>query len=134
MNVLETEWWTMAIPPEWWADSEEDSILVGDQDEVGCIEISTLHREEGEFDQEMVREIAQTESEQPLAWQSVKLGEFVGVNSSYVQDATAVREWYVSNGAMLLFITYSCAEENRGMDNAAVDELLDTLMVLEENS
>ena len=134
MNVLETEWWTMAIPPEWWADSEEDSILVGDQDEVGCIEISTLHREEGEFDQEIVSEIAQTESEQPLDWQPVKLGEFAGVSSSYVQDVTAIREWYVSNGAKLLFITYSCAEENRGMDNAAVDELLDTLMVAEESA
>ena len=132
MNVLETEWWTMAIPPEWWADSEEDSILVGDQDEVGCIEISTLHREEGEFDQEMVTEIAQTESEQPLDWQPVNLGDFAGVSSSYVQDVTAIREWYVSNGALLLFITYSCAEENRGMDNAAVDELLDTLMVVQE--
>ena len=31
MNVLETEWWTMAIPPEWWADTQEDSILVGDR-------------------------------------------------------------------------------------------------------
>jgi hypothetical protein len=30
-------------------------------------------------------------------------------------------------GAMLLFITYSCEEENRGMDDAAVDEILDTL-------
>ena len=134
MNVLETEWWTLAIPPEWWADSEEDSILVGDQDDVGCIEISTLHKEEGEFDSEMVREIALTESEQPLDWQAVKLGDFAGVSSSYVQDTTAMREWYVSNRALLLFITYSCAEENRGMDNAPVDELLDTLMVLEENS
>ncbi len=42
MNVLETEWWTLALPPEWWADSEEDSILVGDRDDVGCIEISTV--------------------------------------------------------------------------------------------
>jgi hypothetical protein len=130
MNVLETEWWTLAIPPEWWAESEEDSILVGDQDDVGCIEISTLHKEHGIFERDMVQSIAQTESEQPLAWKSVTLGEFVGVSSSYVQEETAVREWYVSNGALLLFITYSCAEENRGMDDAAVDELLDTLMVL----
>jgi hypothetical protein len=133
MNVLETEWWTMAVPPEWWADSEEDSILVGDQDDVGCIEISTLHPEEGVFDLETVTTIAQTESELPLQWQGVTLGDFAGVSSSYVQEATAVREWYVFNGALLLFITYSCAEENRGMDNAAVDELLDTLMVLEES-
>jgi hypothetical protein len=130
MNVLETEWWTLALPPEWWADSEEDSILVGDQDDVGCIEISTLHKDEGVFEPELVQSIAQTESEQPLAWKPVTLGEFAGVASSYVQEETAVREWYVSNGALLLFITYSCAEENRGMDDAAVDELLDTLMVL----
>jgi hypothetical protein len=34
------------------------------------------------------------------------------------------------NGAMLLFITYSCEEENAGMDDAAVDELLDTLLLV----
>jgi len=134
MNVLETEWWTLVLPPEWWADSEEDSILVGDQDDVGCIEISTLHKEEGVFEKAMVLSIAQTESEQPLEWRSVTLGEFAGVHSSYVQEETAVREWYVSNGVLLLFITYSCAEENRGMDDAAVDELLDTLMVLADQS
>lgn len=129
MNVLETEWWTLALPPEWWADSEEDSILIGDQDDVGCIEISTLHKEDGVFEQDLVRSIAQSESEQPLQWQLVTLGEFTGVGSRYVQEETAVREWYVANGPLLLFITYSCAEENRGMDDAAVDELLDTFMV-----
>jgi hypothetical protein len=133
MNVLETEWWTLALPPEWWADSEEDSILVGDQDDVGCIEISTLHKDEGVFEFAMVQSIAQSESEQPLDWRLVTLGEFAGVGSSYVQEETAVREWYVSNGALLLFMTYSCAEENRGMDDAAVDELLDTLMVIEDH-
>jgi hypothetical protein len=134
MNVLETEWWTLAIPPEWWADSEEDSILVGDRDDVGCIEISTLHKDEGDFDRDTVMAIAQEESEQPLEWQSIRLGEFAGVGSSYVEEGTAVREWYVANGALLLFVTYSCDEDNRGMDDAAVDELLDTLMVLEEQS
>jgi hypothetical protein len=131
MNVLETEWWTMALPPEWWADSEDDSILVGDRDDVGCIEISTLHKEQGEFDAQMVRDIAQAESEQPLEWRPVTLGDFAGVRSSYVEEDTAVREWYVARGSLLLFITYSCDEENRGMDDAAVDELLDTLMVLD---
>ena len=130
MNVLETEWWTLALPPEWWAESEEDSILIGDQDEVGCVEISTLHKEEGVFDQATVRAIAQSESDQPLDWSAVTLGEFAGVGSSYVAEETAIREWYVSSGALLLFITYSCSEDNRGMDDAAVDEFLDTLLPL----
>lgn len=129
MNVLETEWWSLAIPPEWWADSEDDSILIGDRDEVGCIEISTLHKEKGEFSAREVEVIARGEAEQPLDWRKVTLGEFSGVGSAYLEEGAAIREWYVAHGPMLLFITYSCDEDNRGMDDAAVDELLDTLLV-----
>jgi hypothetical protein len=130
MNVLETEWWTLAVPPEWWADIDGDSILVGDRDDVGCIEISTLHKDEGVFDAAEVREIAASEAESVLQWQQVTLGDFSGLSSKYVEEGVAIREWYVAHGSMLLFITYSCDEENGGMDDAAVDELLDTLQLL----
>ena len=63
MNILETEWWSLAIPPEWWAESEEDSVLVGDRDDVGVIEISTLHKENGEFSSQEVATIAAEEGE-----------------------------------------------------------------------
>ena len=128
-NVLETEWWNLAVPPEWWAESEEESILIGDHDGVGCIEISTLHKEEGEFSSEEVAQIARDEAEQPLHWDALGLGEFRGVRASYQAEGVAIREWYVANGPMLLFITYSCEDENRGMDDAAVDEILDTLLL-----
>jgi hypothetical protein len=130
MNVVETEWWTMALPPEWWADSEEDSILVGDRDGVGCIEISTLHKEQGEFDLAEIRELARAQSDPAQDWSKVTLGDFEGVVSRFVEEDAAIREWYVMNGPMLLFITYSCDEDNGGMDDAAVDDLLDTLLLV----
>ena len=130
MNVLQTEWWTLALPPEWWADSEEDSILVGDRDDVGCIEISTLHKEQGEFDEQALRDMVAEEADQALDWRSITLGEFTGLTSSYVEEGAAIREWYIANAALLLFVTYSCDEDNRGMDDSAVDELLDTLMMV----
>lgn len=130
MNVLETEWWTLAVPPEWWADTEDDSILVGDRDDVGCIEITTLHKEEGIFEAAELREIAASEAESVREWKQVTLGDFSGLSGKYVEEGVAIREWYVAHGSMLLFITYSCDEENGGMDDAAVDELLDTLQLL----
>ena len=130
MNVLQTEWWTLALPPEWWADSEEDSILIGDRDDVGCIEISTLHKEQGEFDEQALRDMVAEEADRVLEWRSITLGEFKGLASNYVEEGAAIREWYVASGALLLFITYSCDEDNRGMDDSAVDELLDTLMMV----
>ena len=131
MNVLETEWWTLALPPEWWADAEEDGILIGDRDDVGCIEISTLHKEQGEFSRQELQDIASEEAEQEIAWQQVGLGEFSGLCGSFMEDDVAIREWYVAHDAMLLFITYSCDAENRGMDDAAVDALLETLLLVE---
>ena len=67
-----------------------------------------------------------------MDWASVQLGEFSGVRAHFVAEGSAIREWYVANGALMLFITYSCDEENAGMDDAAVDELLDTLMLAGE--
>jgi hypothetical protein len=129
MNVLETEWWSLALPPEWWAEAEEDSILIGDRDGVGCIEISTLHKASGEFAVEEVVKIAREESAE-ADWSQVELGDYRGVMASFSEDDAAIREWFVASGGQLLFITYSCEEENRGMDDAAVSEILDTLMVL----
>lgn len=130
MNILETEWWSMALPPEWWAESEEDSILVGDRDDVGCLEFTSLHKDSGEFSGAEVEDIAEAESEQKLTWKSISLGDFKGVMGSFVEESAAIREWYIANGALLLFITYSCDEDNAGMDDAAVNEILDTLMAV----
>ncbi len=130
MNILETDWWSMALPPEWWAESEDDSVLVGDRDDVGCLEFSTLHKEFGEFDAAELRGIAASESEQKLTWKPLSLGDFSGVTSSFVEEGAAIREWFIAKGALLLFITYSCDEENGGMDDVAVNEFLDTLMVV----
>ncbi len=130
MNILETEWWSMVLPPEWWAEMEDESILVGDRDDVGCLEFTTLHKESGDFERAEVQRIAESESVQELQWQARTLGDFEGIASAFVEDGAAVREWYVANGALLLFITYSCDEDNGGMDDAAVDEILDTLMII----
>ena len=99
MNVLETEWWSLALPPEWWADTEEESILIGDRDGVGTIEISTLHKETGEFDSAGVAQIARMESESD-GWEAVRLGDFSGVSATSEEEDTALREWFVACGGL----------------------------------
>ena len=89
--------------------------------------------EKGDFDAGQLREIAAAESASVEDWRKVDLGEFRGFTGSFIEENVAIREWYVSHGPLLLFITYSCDEENRGMDDAAVDELLDTLLVQQAN-
>ena len=130
MNLVETEWWTLALPQEWWAEAEGDSVLVGDRDEVGCIEISTLRKEQGHFDADEVERMARAESGAAGVINTVTLGEFTGYTMAFRESGTAVTEWFLACGSLLLFVTYSCDEDNDGLDEAAVTEILDTLAIV----
>ena len=45
MNVLETQWWAMLLPPEWRAEeTEEGDVLVSDVDGVGVLEVSCIKK------------------------------------------------------------------------------------------
>lgn len=132
MNVVETEWWTMALAPEWWADVEEDgTVLVADEDDVGCLEMTTLHKTDGDLGQAELRQIAAAESPAAAGWQAVTCGDFAGWSTRFIEEDAAVREWYLAAHGLLLFVSYSCDSDNRGMDDAAVDALLDTLALSE---
>ncbi len=129
MNILETEWWTLGLPPEWWAEQEDDAVVIGDRDDVGSIEISTLHKEEGEFSAAEVQAIAKDNGDDPWEWSASGFGDFQGCTTRYQDGSDAVREWYLARGAVLLFVTYCCDVENNGLDDAAVEEILQTLAI-----
>jgi hypothetical protein len=131
MNILNTEWWSIAIAPEWWTEREDDAVIIGDRDEVGSILISTLCKDDGVFDSAELEQIARDNAECECEWKRVKMGEFSGLSTQYLEADSAVREWYLAAGSVLLFITYNCELENSGMDDAAVDEILDTLELAE---
>lgn len=126
MKVLETGAWSLLLPPEWEAERDEDSVLIADRDGVGCLEISELRKESGNFSESDLDALGLDAS---LAWKPVRIGPLAGLCAALVEDDAAIREWYLYAGAMLLYITYSCDLENQGMDDAAVDEILATLSI-----
>ncbi len=129
MNILETDHWCLMLPTEWYAETEDDIVRIADQDEIGEIEITTLHKLSGKVLDCEIQEMASSESPEVPQWDAVSTGTFSGVTGHYTEDGTAVREWYLGSESLLLYVTYVCDEENVGMDDASVDELLGTLVV-----
>ncbi len=128
MNILETDHWCLLLPPEWWAEHDDDLVRIADRDGVGEIEVTTLCREEGVVTVAELEQLAQEESPEVVAWSSVRLGAFSGQSGTFDEEDAHLREWYLSAGHILLYITYVCDLENAGMDDAAVDEILATLV------
>ena len=128
MNIVETDYWCLMLPPEWSAEQEEGSVLITDQDGIGELAITTLVREPGDAPGPSLSEIAQTESPEVSSWVSVVFGEFSGVTGEFTEEGTVLQEWYLSHGVALLYCTYACDAEDAGMDMAAVEEILGTLV------
>jgi len=129
VNILETDHWCLMLPSEWHAENEDDIIRIVDQDEVGEIEITTLHKQSGKVMATDVQEMAREESPEVSQWEAVNAGAFSGVSGGYREDGVAVREWYLGSDSLLLYVTYVCDEDDAGLDDASVDELLGTLVV-----
>ena len=129
MNILETDHWCLMLPAEWQAENEDDIIRITDQDEVGEIEITTLHKQSGKVVSAEIQEMARLESPEVSHWEVATAGAFSGVSGRYSEDGAAVREWYLGSESLLLYVTYVCDEDDAGLDDASVDELLATLVV-----
>lgn len=127
MNIVETDYWCLMLPPEWSAEEEEGSVLIADQDGIGELAITTLVREEDTRAPELT-EIAKAESPEIKKWSAAMFGEFSGVTGEFTEEGAVLQEWYLSHGVALLYCTYACDVEDAGMDMAAVEEILGTLV------
>ncbi len=129
MRAVESQWWIIELPDEWEAEQDEETILISDQDGVGEIAITTLQKEQGNVDDEELQRCAEDIFQAFGPGQPVTVAELQGYSINYLDSGDAVREWYLRCDNLLILITYSCDEDNAGMDDSAVDEILSTLYI-----
>jgi len=129
-RVLETDLWTLLVPEGWFAERDDDSIVIVDEDDVSNIEISSLKREQGVVSTDEINEFAADLITAGHAGQNVTVAGFNGLLFEYEDDEEWVREWYLAKGPLLLLITHCCDAEHQGLDNQSVDQLLSSLVPL----
>ena len=128
MNIVETDFWCLMLPPEWSAEEDEGSVLITDQDGIGELAITTLVREPDGAPETSLSEIAQAESPEVSSWVTATFGDFSGVTGQFTEEGAVLQEWYLSHGVALLYCTYASDAEDAGMDMPAVEEILGTLV------
>ena len=128
MNIIETDYWCLMLPDEWSAEQSDDVLLITDQDGIGELAVTTLVRASGSGEETTAADIAKEESPEIPAWHAADYGGFTGVTGQFDESGSVITEWYLTYGDALLYITYACFEEDDGLDAAAVDEILSTLV------
>jgi hypothetical protein len=65
------------------------------------------------------------DSSVPLTLQ--RWGEYLGYQHDYVEGDSFFRQWWLANGQAMIFVTYSCRADQTGVENTAIDTLVDSL-------
>lgn len=125
MRELNCDHWSLLLPNEWFAERDEESVVITDEDEASIIEITPLFSESGDsgviLDQFRADAVKET-----------KVAGLPALYHELHEDGMFWREWYCDAGDFVLAISHGCEEPNKGMDDAAVDEILSTLLIIDE--
>jgi hypothetical protein len=127
MHTVETDWWILDLPDEWQAEEDDGTVVIGDEDGVGALELTALEAEHIERSDAGFQQLAEQLLDISEQGRKVQLGALTGLYFQYVDGDDAVREWLLDAGEVVLLVSYSCDRENAGMDDAMVDEVLATL-------
>jgi hypothetical protein len=126
MKELETDLWALQLPPEWFAEQDEETIVICDEDEASVVEITTIAADAGNSVESILASLKPAD-----AFKTV-LAELDAWYYEMTEDDMFWREWLCLCNGALLIISHGCDESNKGMDDAAVDEILSTLALAKE--
>lgn len=119
--------WSLVVPDGWraWHD-DECATLVG-PGEIGALQISAYFKESEVVDLDL-REFAAEHLEAGAKPRPTEAGDFVGFEICYADDEFVCRQWYLRNGRQMLFVTYTCGFESRGVEDGRVGAALSSLV------
>lgn len=130
MRQILSDCWTLDLPEEWHAEKDEDAVIVTDDDNISTIELSAIRKEVGEVEGDELAEFASELNALNLPRKDTSLGDFSGFSYQYMDDGEWCRDWFLSFKDVFLLITYTCLAEDKSLDDAAVDFILDSLNYL----
>lgn len=127
MKLIETRWWSLPIGDEWQYEVDDDTVVISDTDGVGTLEFTLLETDVETVDSETLDGLAAQLMPGAAADAEVQCGDWRGKYFSHVEDGAACRDWLLGCQKKVLLVSYTSALEHRGLDDAAVDQMLGEL-------
>ena len=120
------ETWSVVLPEGWrgWHDPECATMAGGE--EVGSLQISAYFKDADVLDEDL-REFASGHFDAGGEPAAVRYGEFSGFVFWFGTEGKFCMESYLRKQRQMLFVTYTCSAENRGVEDGVVDEILQSL-------
>jgi hypothetical protein len=126
MQELTTDLWSILLPEEWDAEQEDETVFIVDEDEVSIIEITALMPDKGVSVKSLIKDLVADDAKK------TQLAEMDAYYEEFEEDDMFWREWHCDAKKFVLVISHGSDITNKNMDDGSVDDMLSTLMLVEE--
>ena len=124
MDTLETDHWCIDLPPEWFAEQDDETIVISDESEVSTLELTPILTDDSVSKDAILADVIPTDAVKTV------LAEQSAFYHELIENGVFWREWVCELANGVLLISHGMDEDNKGMDDAVVDEILSTLQLL----
>ena len=124
--------WSLLLPVGWRGRQEDELDQLFGPDDVGAMTISAAFKDSEVLESDL-RDFAAEHLEAGAKASPARCGDFVGFEIAFRDDDAFWRLWYLRNGRQMLFVTYSCDFDARGVEDDAIREALASLVAQESD-
>jgi hypothetical protein len=129
-DEFKATWWSIKVAPNWHAESEAECTTIWQEAGVGALQISVYKCDRSPVPENDLSDFMNGEFPGNTPIESVTHGQFAGVGVEYVLDEKFWRKRWLTNGQLLVYVTYNCGFADRSIETSAVDQMLETLKPL----
>jgi hypothetical protein len=117
--------WVHLIEPAPASDPNRgESIRIHNPNGPGVLDIGSL-ASHGPVRPEVLRNLTNLPLTIPLTLQ--RWGDFSGYQHDYVEGTSFLRQWWLANDSVVIFVTYKCAVEMSELETDAIDAMVSSL-------
>lgn len=129
-DEFKATWWSIKVAPNWRAESEAECTTLWQEEGVGALQISAYKYVSSPVPANDLSDFMDGEFPDDTLIESVTQGQFAGVGVEYVLEEKFWRKRWLTNGQLLVYVTYNCDLANRSIETSTVDQMLETLKPL----
>lgn len=119
--------WSLTVPEEWSARNDEPVATLHNIDPIGVLQISAAFKDTKVLEADL-RGFASEHIAAGVKTRPCTAGDFVGFEIAFGDEESFWRQWYLRNGRQMLFVTYNCGADYRGIEDEIVRSSLCSLI------
>ncbi len=121
MNTYNSKWWSTNYPSSWVSEEEKDCHSFYNNDGVGALQVSAYKKENGEVNNSELISFIEGYTPSDISLEQIYSGDFQGFYCHFISDEEYWKYWILKAGGLMLFITYNCAEDDKGIEDQEID-------------